>query len=552
MSSQTIGKVTATESRPTTCDVVRFWIDDDVILRPFDIVKIDHLHDSHTYAIVQGLHHMTDSPGHLASYVSSDFGSLQAEPLNKRLGTTVAEAHILFNTKEIEMPLRNGARVEWADIDGIRRALGLDSILQGIPGGWIETSNGQSVPIEFDARYLIGPEGAHLNIAGISGMAAKTSYVMFLLNSIYQSIGGDVSIVLFNVKGSDLLAIDRDPEALTDKVRDQWGKCALSPTPFRNVVYLYPFANRPHNCFTNSHNAIGILREQYEQGIASNYYYDVSTVRDYRILPLIFADVEDPTGTMESVFQAVCESDAFDRDSWGAFRSEVRQRTQAGQRGGRDISVQSWRKFSRILRTRTQGDLFTEKSVQAERFQELVFDSVIKHLPERRVIVVDIEPLPAYLQALVVGDVVNTIYRAKLGDFEEDVAPRELGKVIVFADELNKYAPKGSQSGGGRALTSTLLEITERGRSLGVVLFGAEQFRSGVHDRVLGNCSTNAYGRTSPVEIQKCADYRHFPDAYKATVARLPQGQLLLQHAVFRTHLIRTRFPEPCYYQPKA
>jgi hypothetical protein len=87
---------------------------------------------------------------------------------------------------------------------------------------------------------------------------------------------------------------------------------------------------------------------------------------------------------------------------------------------------------------------------------------------------------------------------------------------------------------------------------LGIVLFGAEQFRSGVHDRILGNCSTNIYGRTNPVETAKCPDYRYFPDAYKSIVTRIPQGDLLLQHATFKTPLIRVRFPRPCYYQPKG
>ena len=35
--------------------------------------------------------------------------------------------------------------------------------------------------VNMDSKYLIGPEGAHLNISGISGLAAKTSYAMFLL-----------------------------------------------------------------------------------------------------------------------------------------------------------------------------------------------------------------------------------------------------------------------------------------------------------------------------------------------------------------------------------
>ena len=68
-------------------------------------------------------------------------------------------------------------------------------------------------------------------------------------------------------------------------------------------------------------------------------------------------------------------------------------------------------------------------------------------------------------------------------------------KIIVFVDELNKYAstdtPKNSP------ILRQLLEITERGRSLGLILFSVEQFRSAIHDRVKGNCATSAYGRSN-------------------------------------------------------
>ncbi|NBK26545.1 MAG: hypothetical protein EOM68_31605, partial [Spirochaetia bacterium] len=62
-------------------------------------------------------------------------------------------------------------------------------------------------------------------------------------------------------------------------------------------------------------------------------------------------------------------------------------------------------------------------------------------------------------------------------------------------------APKSSP------ILRQILDVTERGRSLGVILFAAEQFRSSIHDRVKGNCSTHAYGRTNSIETSK-ADYK--------------------------------------------
>lgn len=37
------------------------------------------------------------------------------------------------------------------------------------------------LPVNLNSKFIIGPEGAHLNISGISGLASKTSYAMFLL-----------------------------------------------------------------------------------------------------------------------------------------------------------------------------------------------------------------------------------------------------------------------------------------------------------------------------------------------------------------------------------
>jgi DNA helicase HerA-like ATPase len=551
MAENIIGRVTATENKPTTCDTVRFWVEDNVVIRPFDVVRIPHLSASETYGIIQELSFITDSPGHLASYVSSDFGDVGAEPLNKRLGTTIAEARILCNTKNIEMPVREGATVGWADADAIRVALGIDAIRTPIPAGWIETSNNQIVRVDLDARYVIGPEGAHLNIAGISGLATKTSYAMFLLNSVCQRMADKVTTIIFNVKGSDLLALNMPDPELSDETRKQWKNCDLEPVPFHDVVYFYPFSKRKDNFWTNSHNQPDVLRRQVEDGRAFNYSYDVPACLQGRTLPLLFSDIDDPTGSMDSIFMKLGELDGSHM-SWEGFKAHIGTMTAKGGGNKSDITVQSWRKFSRLLQTRTDNDLFGERSQSPEKRQVLFKESLRDHLRPGRTIVIDIEPLPDYLQALVVGEVVQILYACKLGDpdYIDETGRRALGKIVIFADELNKYAPKTDS--GGKALTSSLLEITERGRSLGIVLFGAEQFRSGVHDRILGNCSTNIYGRTNPVETAKCPDYRYFPDAYKSIVTRIPQGDLLLQHATFKTPLIRVRFPRPCYYQPKG
>ncbi len=268
-------------------------------------------------------------------------------------------------------------------------------------------------------------------------------------------------------------------------------------------------------------------------------------------MPLLFADIEDPTSSLSSIFDAL-RDEKENVDTWESLREIAKRRSAPGTPDKHNISKQSWKRFSRLLQLRTApGGLFCQRAQTkaAERRQTSVSERIGRLRPGS-VLVIDIEPLPDYLQCMVVGDVVRTVLDIKRG-VVDDVDPNVLGTVLVLADELNKFAPKTGGQSVELTLTDSLLEITERGRSLGLVLFGAEQFRSGVHDRVLGNCGTNAYGRTSPVEVAKSADYRHLPRSYQSAVTRLQPGTLLLQHPVFRSALLKVRFPYPCYRQPK-
>jgi DNA helicase HerA-like ATPase len=119
-------------------------------------------------------------------------------------------------------------------------------------------------------------------------------------------------------------------------------------------------------------------------------------------------------------------------------------------------------------------------------------------------------------------------------------------RIIIFVDELNKYAPSSID---GSPILNSLIEITERGRSLGIVLFSAEQFRSAIHTRVKGNCATNVYGRTNGVEIAT-ADFRYLPKSFSGMMTRLSKGQLIIQHPIFRS-LLKISFPKPAYFQPE-
>lgn len=249
-----IGKVIATEKNPSTIDDFYFWTKQDTILNPFDVVKIGHLENSVSYGVIEEISHITDTANFLSDYISNDFGQVNTSERTHRIGMNYVKASVIGNNKNIYIPLLNDAKVELAEEEEIAEALGLNKVKNPVTCGYLEMYNNKdkiTLPVKMDSRFLIGPEGAHLNISGISGLAAKTSYAMFLLKAIqdkcYEADSeDDVAFVFFNVKGKDLLAIDQpaefDKESDKEWVYGQYTKLGLTTLPFRNVHYYYPYS----------------------------------------------------------------------------------------------------------------------------------------------------------------------------------------------------------------------------------------------------------------------------------------------------------------------
>src|SRR5438874_13538684 len=93
-------------------------------------------------------------------------------------------------------------------------------------------SNGQDAVAYLDADYVLAPESAHVNVSGISGLATKTSYTTFLIQSILQTIGAEkIAVILLNVKYDDLLSI-HEGRGLGPEEHELWERLGLQPEPF--------------------------------------------------------------------------------------------------------------------------------------------------------------------------------------------------------------------------------------------------------------------------------------------------------------------------------
>ena len=546
-----IGKIIATEKVPTTVDYFFFWTDKERIIKPFDVIKVAHLNDSTTFGVVEEISHLTDGASFLAGYISSDFGEVEAKSYSNRIGMNYIKARVVGNTRNIYTPVLDSAIVELADPKDVTKALGLENIKNPLPCGIIEMYEGEDrikIPVNFNSHFLIGPEGAHLNISGISGLASKTSYAMFLLKNIQEKYlkevkDESVAFVFLNVKGRDLLAIDEPNEDLPEHDKAMYEELGLETNPFDNVKYFYPFSKDIKSTTYADANDV-----KSQQKLTKAFQYKYLFEDDKESLDLLFANIDDPTQTMESIVSFITSGEGTFNGitNWEDLKDEIKKYQEKGDTGkDKTISVLSWRKFYRLFRKSLERNLFFSNSLKKDGTEVRLQES-IKQIQKNDVFVIDIAKLDEEAQGFVFGDVMRAIYDLKLGQIEREDSEIP-SKIIIFIDELNKYGSKDVPKSS--PILRQLLDITERGRSLGIILFAAEQFKSDIHDRVKGNCATHAFGRTNVIEVSK-SDFQYMPSVYKSMLTRLEQGEYILQNPIFRSPL-NIKFPRPLYKQFK-
>jgi DNA helicase HerA-like ATPase len=112
---------------------------------------------------------------------------------------------------------------------------------------------------------------------------------------------------------------------------------------------------------------------------------------------------------------------------------------------------------------------------------------------------------------------------------------------FLVLDELNRYAPRD----GWSPIKEVLLDVAERGRSLGMILIGAEQTASEVERRIIANAAFRVVGRLDTAEAER-SEYGFLPAVTRARASILKPGSMILQ----QPHIpipIQIRFPFPSW-----
>ena len=538
-----LGRVVATELKPSTPHQFHFWTARDTPIGIGAIVRVEE-GDRVVFGVVTDGFAYSDlmSPMHAVIGADGDPVAAGLEP-SQRAEIRLFTAAVLRQLPEEPLQPVPLGPVRLATDADVRLALRMDAYTggerpTGIPVG-LYAAGGLESPVYLDCDFLLGPEAAHLNITGVSGLATKTSAVEFLLGSIFQTFPahkGSVAALCFNVKGSDLCFLDQ-PAGLSAEDRRQYARLGLRPEPFADVHYYAPFKADGVNLNTlRTHDALAANTHPLVWGLRE--------VLDYAEVVLNRDDVD-------------AKADAFidflaERVVGREYQDEMLR--------GKPFQVQSFADLEEFFRAifdfmevlgkggevwRTHH-LATIRKIRnrlsniSTRSKGLVTDDGAAHdLPwgafaDRSVHVVDVAGLDPLAQDLVFARIVSKL--------REGLERRDLGvdHVVVFVDELNKYAPA---DGADTYVRKMLLDLSERGRYLGLVLFSAQQFRSQVQRRVVGNAGTGVYGRMDMDELST-PGYATLSPATKIKLATLPKGELMVRHPHF-TQPIFVRFPRP-------
>ena len=149
-------------------------------------------------------------------------------------------------------------------------------------------------------EFLNGNRGAHINISGVSGVATKTSYAMFLLHALFGSgaLGAEAAntrALIFNVKGEDLLYLDKPNAQVTDDARRDYAALGLPAEAFRSVSLFAP-ASRGKQPLPDTGSRM--------EGV-TGFYWTIREFCEERYLRFLFADADDYQSQIGLVVQQV-------------------------------------------------------------------------------------------------------------------------------------------------------------------------------------------------------------------------------------------------------
>ena len=421
---------------------------------------------------------------------------------------------------EIFIPPTPGDPVFRAKGDELDRALFYDNMRNRIPVG--VSRSGDVVYLNYD--FLNGREGAHVSISGMSGVATKTSYALFLLYSVFQKADDRERIrgLIFNVKGKDLLWIDKKNKRFGGKFEEDFKKMGLDPEPFKNVGFFAP-PESPGSSVPATKDRLSSVNP---------YCWSMKEFAQEGLLRFLFAEGDEGASSLHYVIDRVseklqrlardCSGDVLVDESGREIESLydlMKLLQEIIEDKESKVDTERYKEWFGTAATATAYAFLRRFHHSASHCSSLIYGSQSRPINWKasQLTVIDISDLHSIAKMFVVGSMLKRIFKEK----EESGNPYP--KIFVVLDELNKYAPKERWS----PIKDVLLDIAERGRSLGVILIGAQQTASEVEKRIVANAAIKVTGRLDSSEVLS-KEYEFLTGNLRQRAIMLKKGTMIL------------------------
>ncbi len=535
--SQPVGRVLGTQH--TSTSEFRVVLEDDEYLQLDDLVvvrtQVPKYGEVRTYGVV-----IESEAVYEGAQYESDTYRIAADGILPGAKVRSAQVQVTRVDPELWVSADPGEVVERARGDERDKALYVDEMGRPLPVGI--GRDGDPVPVDLD--FFDGRKGGHMSISGISGVATKTSFALFFLRllSARPDIVGEgaanLRILVFNVKGEDLLWLDKPNNAFTPDDASRWEQLGVEPAPFPSVSFWAP----PR---TQSGDVMVPDTAGRQQGVAA-FAWTPREFIDEGLLRFLFTDASDFRNQLSFIEERVrsqLQRFAIDVDGMPgavvlrdpADVDDPRQPVvpHRGERVVVDLRTMIEGIGEYIDPEDTEPDQRWTGRVQGGTVSAFVrrlyaaenrLGHMIRAGDSRRidreaaqVTVVGIQTLHDLGQRFVVGALLNETFE------EKEQSGQRLPLSVVVLDELNKHAPRE----GSSPLKEMLIDIAQRGRSLGVLLVGAQQTASKVAQEVLENAAIKVAGRLDAAEAER-AEYGWMLPSTRARARLLKPGTMVL------------------------
>jgi len=554
-SEQGVGRVLGTQH--TSTREFRVVLDQDEYLQLDDLVvvrtEVPKRGEVRTYGMVTEVEAIYEG----ASY-ESDTHRIAADGILPGAKVRSAQVAVTRLDPEVWVSTDPGEVVERARGDERRKALYVDEMGRPLPVGLGRDGE----PVFVDLDFFDGRKGGHMSISGISGVATKTSFALFflrLLTATPEVLGegaANLRVLVFNVKGEDLLWLDKRNRYFDDAAAEAWQSLGVAPAPFPSVGFWAP--PRPR-----SGDVVVPDTGGRQEGVAA-FSWTPREFIDEGLLRFLFTDASDSRNQIPFIEERVrsqLRRYAVDvagepgavvlRDPSEGLKSGDTVTPNRGERVVRDLrdlvaSVEEYvdpedgetspdQRWTGRVQAGTISAFVRRLHAAAMRLGHLVRAGESRRIDRKaaQVTVVGIQSLHDLGQRFVVGALLAETFA------EKEMTGQRLPLSVVVLDELNKYAPRE----GSSPLKEMLIDIAQRGRSLGVLLVGAQQTASRVAPDVMENAAIRVAGRLDAAEAER-AEYGWMLPSTRARARLLKPGTMVVSQPSIPVPLV-VDFPFP-------